>query len=102
MTDLAYPYAVSPNRTTTERRATMSEDTIRRLFAKVDTISERLARLDTRIEERDRRCQDYSHTIDELTKRTHDLELAGSHEGGARQFFVWLIATAIALYGVLK
>ena len=80
----------------------MSEDTIRRLFAKVDIISERLARLDTRIEERDRRCRDYSHTIDELTKRTHDLELAGSHEGGARQFFVWLIATSIALYGVLK
>ena len=80
----------------------MSEDTIRRLFAKVDIISERLARLDTRIEERDRRCQDYSHTIDDLAKRTHDLELAGSQAGGARHFFVWLIATAIALYGVLK
>ena len=91
-----------PPKSTQKGGARMSEDTIRRLFAKVDTISERLARLDTRIEERDRHCRDIAHTIDDLGKRTHDLELAGSQLGGARTFFVWLAATAIALYGILQ
>lgn len=80
----------------------MSEDTIVRLFAKVDSISERLARLDTHMAECDRREQDISRTLDAVTRRLHELEIASSAMSGSREVIAWLVTTAIALYGILR
>lgn len=80
----------------------MSEDTIVRLFAKVDSISERLARLDTHMAECDRREQDISHTLDAVTRKLHELEIAASAMSGSREVIAWLVTTAIALYGILR
>lgn len=80
----------------------MSDDTIRRLFEKVDTISERLARLDAHMVERDRRETSITHTLDDLNKRMHELEMGSSQLSGAGLFCAWLVTTAIALYGIIK
>lgn len=80
----------------------MSEDTIVRLFAKVDTISDRLARLDTRMAERDRREQEIERTLQDVTHRLHELELGTSKISGGRELVAWLVTTAIALYGIVQ
>lgn len=80
----------------------MSEDTIVRLFAKVDTISDRLARLDTRMAERDRREQEIGRTLQDVTHRLHELELGTSKISGGRELVAWLVTTAIALYGIVQ
>lgn len=80
----------------------MSEDTIVRLFAKVDTISDRLARLDTRMAERDRREQEIGRTLEDVTHRLHELELGTSKISGGRELVAWLVTTAIALYGIVQ
>lgn len=80
----------------------MSEDTIVRLFAKVDTISDRLARLDTRMAERDRREQEIGRTLEDVTRRLHELELGTSKISGGRELVAWLVTTAIALYGIVQ
>ena len=80
----------------------MSDDTIRRLFEKVDTISERLARLDAHMIERDRREHDITSTLGNLDKRMHELEVGSGKLSGISVFFAWLVTTAIALYGIIK
>lgn len=80
----------------------MSEDTIVRLFAKVDGILDRLARLDTRMAERDRREQEMSRSLEDLNRRLRGLELASSAMSGRRELVAWLVTTAIALYGILR
>lgn len=80
----------------------MSDDTIRRLFEKVDTISERLARLDAHMIERERRENDITHTLGNLDKRMHELEMGSGKLSGIGMFCAWLVTTAIALYGIIK
>lgn len=80
----------------------MSEDTIVRLFAKVDGISDRLARLDTRMAERDRREQEITRSLADVSRRLHAVELGTSKVSGGRELVAWLVTTAIALYGILR
>lgn len=80
----------------------MSEDTIVRLFAKVDSISDRLTRLDTRMAERDRREQEINRSLTDVTHRLHELEVGTSKVSGGREMVAWLVTTAIALYGIAQ
>lgn len=80
----------------------MSEDTIVRLFAKVDSISDRLTRLDTRMAERDRREQEINRSLTDVTRCLHELEVGTSKVSGGREMVAWLVTTAIALYGIAQ
>lgn len=55
----------------------MSDDVIKRLFDKIDNLSDRLARVETMLEEREK------------------------NQTSTKNIIVWVITTAIAIYGAV-
>lgn len=55
----------------------MSDDVIKRLFDKIDNLSDRLARVETMLEEREK------------------------NQTSTKNIIVWVITTAIAIYGAI-
>lgn len=87
----------------------MGDDTIVRLFKKLDDLSERMARVETKIDEHNKYASGLEQNIgqirDEITgheKRINELEQAKAGASSIKEFIGWIAAVAATLWGWLK
>lgn len=87
----------------------MGDDTIVRLFKKLDDLSERMARVETKIDEHNKYASGLEQNIgqirEEITgheKRINELEQAKAGAVSIKEFVGWIAAVAATLWGWLK
>lgn len=87
----------------------MGDDTIVRLFKKLDDLSERMARVETKIDEHNKYAsgleQDIGLIREEITeheRRLSELEQAKAGAVSIKEFVGWIVAIAATVWGWLK
>lgn len=79
----------------------MADETIRRLFDKLDKLSQQSARVETMLAEKEKVCDMKFEQIDRLESRVSILEKSRSIFSGGLGFAAWAISTIIMLLGVI-
>lgn len=79
----------------------MAEDTIRRLFDKLDQLAQQNARLEVLLAEKEKVCDMKFEQIEKLETRVSLLEKNRSLFRGGLGFAAWAISTIIMLLGVI-
>lgn len=79
----------------------MAEDTTRRLFEKLDQLSQQNARLETLLSEREKVCDMKFGQIEKLETRVSILEKSRSFFSGGLGFAAWAISTVLMVLGVM-
>lgn len=80
----------------------MADETIRRLFEKLDKLSQQNTRLETMLLEKEKVCDMKFKQIDRLESRLSILEKSRSIFSGGLGFAAWAISTIIMLLGVIN
>ncbi len=79
----------------------MADETIRRLFDKLDKLSQQSARVETMLAEKEKVCDMKFEQIDRLESRVSILEKSRSIFSGGLGFAAWAISTLLMLLGVV-
>lgn len=79
----------------------MADETIRRLFDKLDKLSQQSARVETMLAEKEKVCDMKFEQIDRLESRVSILEKSQSIFSGGLGFAAWAISTLLMLLGVV-
>lgn len=79
----------------------MADETTRRLFDKLDKLSQQNTRLETMLSEKEKVCDMKFDRIDRLEFRVSILEKSRSMFSGGLGFAAWAISTIIMLLGVM-
>lgn len=79
----------------------MADETIRRLFDKLDQLSRQSARMEALFQEREKACDVKDVRIDKLESRVSLLEKSRSLFSGGLGFAAWAISTLLMLLGVM-
>lgn len=79
----------------------MGDDNLRRVFDKLDVISERLARVETLLAEREKLCVAQQEYVDDMQRQIQELEKGSSSFKGTVAFVAWIVTTGIAVLGVI-
>lgn len=79
----------------------MADETIRRLFDKLDKLSQQSARVETMLAEKEKVCDMKFEQIDRLESRVSILEKSRSIFSGGLGIAAWAISTIIMLLGVI-
>ena len=79
----------------------MADETIRRLFDKLDKLSQQSARVETMLAEKEKVCDMKFEQIDRLESRVSILEKSRSIFSGGLGFAAWAISTLLVLLGVV-
>jgi len=87
----------------------MSEDTMARLFAKLDDLSDRMARVEVKLDEHNKYASNLESEIGKVQedliehdRRINDLEQAKAGAASVKEFIGWAVAIVAAIWGVLK
>lgn len=79
----------------------MAEDAIRRIFDKLDQLSQQNARLEVLLSEKEKVCDIKIEQIEKLETRVSLLEKSRSLFSGGLGFAAWAISTLLMLLGVV-
>ena len=79
----------------------MAEDAIRRIFDKLDQLSQQNARLEVLLSEKEKVCDMKFEQIEKLETRVSLLEKSRSLFSGGLGFAAWAISTLLMLLGVV-
>lgn len=79
----------------------MADETIRRLFDKIDSLREQVARLETMLEEKEKVCEMKFGQLEKLDTRVSILERSRSFFSGGFGFLAWIISTVLMVLGVM-